>query len=447
MNLLTEKVRPLYLKYLGAAFGSACISSIYGLVDMAMVGQYHGPSGTAAMSVIMPIYNIIYSLGLFMGIGGSVLYSTEKGKGSHRENEFFSTALWGTVILALAVWAAVAAFEVPLLRLFGADDSLLPLCRQYLLPIKTVAPVFVFNQMIAAFLRNDNAPGLAMAGVLCGGIFNVFGDYFFVFTMDMGIYGAGLATAIGSSITLITMLAHFISKSNTLKVTKITRLPMRVRLILTTGFSTFFIDLAMGIITMLFNRQIMHYLGTSALSVYGVIMTISQFAQCCAYSIGQASQPILSINFGAKKYDRIRTALKYALYTSALFGIIWTVLVFVFPTGFIRIFMKPTQEVLQIAPAIMRCYGISFLLLPLNIFSTYYFQSIMRPAVSFIASVGRGLVVSGALIMLLPAAFGANSIWLAMPITEVITAAYVIIMMARYTKKLSNDDFYGTAVS
>ena len=83
MNLLTGKIKPLYLKYLGAAFGSACISSVYGLVDMAMVGQYHGPSGTAAMSVVMPIFNIIYSLGLFMGIGGSVLYSSEKGR---REN-------------------------------------------------------------------------------------------------------------------------------------------------------------------------------------------------------------------------------------------------------------------------------------------------------------------------------------------------------------------------
>ena len=83
MNLLTGKIKPLYLKYLGAAFGSACISSVYGLVDMAMVGQYHGPSGTAAMSVVMPIFNIIYSLGLFMGIGGSVLYSLEKGR---REN-------------------------------------------------------------------------------------------------------------------------------------------------------------------------------------------------------------------------------------------------------------------------------------------------------------------------------------------------------------------------
>ena len=84
--------------------------------------------------------------------------------------------------------------------------------------------------------------------------------------MDMGIFDAGLATAIGSCITLLTMLSHFISRKNTLKVTKITRLPMKARLTLTTGFSTFFIDLAMGIITMLFNRQVMHYLGTNALS-------------------------------------------------------------------------------------------------------------------------------------------------------------------------------------
>lgn len=95
MNLLTGKIKPLYLKYLGAAFGSACISSVYGLVDMAMVGQYHGPSGTAAMSVVMPIFNIIYSLGLFMGIGGSVLYSSEKGRRENGGyNEFFPRRSW-----------------------------------------------------------------------------------------------------------------------------------------------------------------------------------------------------------------------------------------------------------------------------------------------------------------------------------------------------------------
>ena len=185
---------------------------------------------------------------------------------------------------------------------------------------------------------------------------------------------------------------------------------------------------------MLFNRQILRYLGTNALSVYGIIINISTFVQCCAYSIGQASQPILSVNFGAKHFDRIRETLKYALGTAAAFGLIWTALCVLAPNLFIRIFMQPTQEILAIAPAIIRSYGISFLLLPLNIFSTYYFQALLKPRTSFIVSVGRGAVISGILICLLPLVAGADSIWFAMPITELITAVYVASMMLRYTK-------------
>lgn len=436
MDLLTGSIKPLYKKYLGAAFGSACISSVYGLVDMAMVGQYHGPAGTAAMSVMMPIFNIIYSLGLFMGIGGSVLYSAEKGRqGKGRENEFFSAAFLGTVMLAVVAWVALLGFGEPLLRLFGAEETLMPLTKAYLLPIKIVTPVFVFNQMLAAFLRNDHAPGLATAAVLGGGLFNIFGDYFFVFTLDLGILGAGVATAAGSCITLLIMLTHFFTKANTLKFVKIHQMAAKARWILTTGFSTFFVDLAVGITTTLFNRQIVRYLGTDALSVYGLIVNISMTVQCCAYSVGQASQPMLSINYGAKRWERIKEILRYALYTAAFFGLVWTALIMAVPNGFVRIFMKPTAAVLQMAPGIMRCYGISFLLLPLNIFSTYYFQSLMKPATAFVVSVGRGLVISGGLILLLPSVAGADAIWLAMPITEGVIAVFVVWMMVRYTKR------------
>ena len=134
---------------------------------------------------------------------------------------------------------------------------LLPLAKQYLLPVKFIVPVFLFNQMLAAFLRNDNNPGLATAAVLSGGIFNVFGDYFFVFMLDMGIMGAGLATAAGAFITFAVMITHFFSKRNTLKIDKPVQFMVKFRQIIVTGFSTFFIDIAMGILTMLFNRQIM----------------------------------------------------------------------------------------------------------------------------------------------------------------------------------------------
>ena len=440
MDFLTSKVRPMYFKYLGAAFGSALISSIYGVVDMAMVGQYQGPDGTAALAVVSPVWNIIYSLGLLMGIGGSVLFSTLRGESEQnkeRSNEYFSAAVIGTAILAVLCWIVVAFFDRELLLLFGAEETLLPLAQKYVLPVKFAVPSFLFTQLMSAFLRNDGNPGLATKAVIFGGVFNVFGDYFFVFTMDWGIFGAGLATVMGSVFSLIIMCSHFFSKKNTLRFVKPTRLLNKLKSISVTGFSTFFIDVAMGILTVLFNRQILRYLGTDALSVYGIIINISTFVQCCAYSIGQASQPIISVNYGAGKGDRIREVLKYAVGTAFVFGIIWTAACLAAPNMFIRIFMTPTDSILKIAPAIVRSYAISFLLLPLNIFSTYYFQALMKPTTSFIVSVSRGAVISGILIMLLPAIAPAESIWFAMPITELVVAIYVAVMMSRYTKQLT----------
>ena len=439
MDFLNGRIKTIYFKYLSAAFGSALITSIYSIVDMAMVGQYHGPEGSAALAVVAPVWNIIYSLGLLMGIGGSVLFSTVRGRadGSIGEsNEYFTASVIGSVILAGAIWLIIIFFDRNLMVIFGAQGNTLTLAREYVLPVKAAIPFFLFNQMLAAYLRNDKNPALATGAVLAGGIFNIFGDYFFVFTCDMGAFGAGLATAIGSALSFLVMLSHFFTKKNTLRLVRPEGLVRKLKEITATGFSTFFIDVAMGILTILFNRQIMVYLGTNALSVYGVIVNISTFVQCCAYSVGQASQPIISTNFGAGRGDRIRETLKYALGTVAVFSIFWTVVTMALPNVFIRIFMSPTPEVLEIAPGIMRCYGISFLLLPLNVFSTYYFQALMKPKTAFMASVARGLVISGILIYLLPAVFSGNAIWFAMPVTELAVAVYVTRQMIKNTKQL-----------
>lgn len=222
MDFLNGKIRPIYFKYLTAAFGSALIGSIYSVVDMAMVGQYHGPNGTAALAVVAPIWNIIYSLGLLMGIGGSVIFSTIKGKNSEERsaNEFFTISVIGSIILAGLAWIIIIFFDKQLLTLFGSSSDLLSLGQRCLLPIKFVLPLFLFNQMFAAYLRNDNDPTRATIVVLSGGIFNIFGDYFFVFVLDTGIFGAGLATALGTTFSFGVMMTHFISKKNTLKLVR-----------------------------------------------------------------------------------------------------------------------------------------------------------------------------------------------------------------------------------
>lgn len=438
MNLLTGNIRQAYFRYLSAAFGSALISSIYYLVDMAMVGQYQGPDGTAALAVVAPVWNIAYSLGLLTGIGGAVLLSTARGSGQSRHaNECFTAAVVESVFFALLSWIVIGIWSAPMLRLFGADDALLPLAEAYLRPIRVVMPLFLFNQTLAAFLRNDNHPGLATAAVLAGGIFNIIGDYVFVFTFDMGVMGAGLATSIGAAITFVVMLTHFFSRRNTLRLVRSARMFRLFGQLSVTGFSSFFLDIAMGILTVLFNRQIMKYYGASALAVYGIIVNISTIVQCCGYSVGQAAQPILSINFGAGQWKRISQVLKYAVLSAGGFGLLWLLVELLFPNGIVRIFMTPTEAVLAIAPQILRSYGLSFLLLPFNVFSTYYFQSVMRPGASFAISVVRGVGLSGLLICLLPLLFGPEMIWFAMPITELAIAAAVTALMRKSQKALA----------
>ena len=437
MDLLKSKIKPMYFRYLVAASGSAMVASIFGMVDAMMVGKYHGPSGNAALAVFNPLWAIMFSLGLLAGIGGSVLFATARGRKDEEEAQSYFTlsVVFGIVLSALAM-AGIGLFQDPLFRLFGADEELLALAKLYLKPILFAIPCCVFENILSAFLRNDGNPDLATKAVIFGGIFNAIGDYVFVFVLDLGILGAGCATALAQFLAMGGMMLHFVSKKNTLRFVKVRGIFSKLKEITVNGFSTAISDLALGIIGVLFNRQIMRYLGTDALAVYGIITMITAFAQCIAYGAGQAAQPIISQNYGAGQPGRIRECLKYGLYTCAGMGIFWTAVMMVCPQLFVHMFMTPTAEVLAIAPGILRSYGVSYILLPFNLFAAYYFQAMMKADISVIASVARSTVVSGAMILLLPLVAGADSLWYAMLLTEVIVALYSGWHMVRITRTL-----------
>lgn len=432
MDLLKDDIKKVYFKYLTASFGSVLITSVYSLVDMAMVGQYEGPAGAAALAVVAPVWNIIFGLGMLSGIGGSVLYGVARGRGNKEEaDRSFSAAILFAVILALLAWAVIFFFTEELFFLFGADEAILPIALRYIEPIRYAVPFFVSTELLAAFLRNDNDPGRATVAVLSGGIFNIFGDWFFVFALDMGAFGAGLATAIGGGVSMCVALTHFVSRKNTLRLVRPTGFFRRAGKIISNGFSAFFNDVSMGIVTTLFNRQIMLYLGGGALAVYSAIMNTGVLVQCCAYAVGQSAQPVLSVNFGAMQRERIRKTLHCALFAALALGAVWMSIAVFCPNVVVRFFMKPTAEVLAMAPAIIRRYAPAFLLLPVNILSSYYFQSVMKAGIAFGVSVARGCVVSGALVMLLPMLLPAEEIFFAAPLTELLIAIPVLFLMFR----------------
>lgn len=438
MDILKDKIRPMYGKYLVAASGSAMISCVFGMIDAMMVGQYHGPTGNAAMAVCSPLWSIFYSLGLLVGIGGSVLFGNHRGRGEDRTaQEYFTLSVLFGIVLTILAMAGIGLFHERLLRFFGEDDELIVLAKQYFIPLFFAMPCCVFSYILSSYIRNDGNPALPTKAVLYGGILNVFGDYVFVFMLDLGILGAGIATAIGLYVSSFLMLLHFWGKKNTLRLVWPTQISRKIVFISVTGFSTAINDLAMGIIGILFNRQIMKYFGSNALAVYGIITQVTIFAQCMAYGIGQATQPILSQNLGAGKYGRIRECLRYGLFTCGCYGAVLTAGVVLMPNAFVHFFMRPTEAVLEIAPAILRSYGLSYILLPFNLFATYYLQSMMKPNPSMIVSLARGAIVSGVMIIVLPVMAGADALWYSMLITELLVAAYAAVHMIKCTKKLA----------
>ena len=427
MDLLKDDIKPLYFKYLAASFGSTLIMSIYALVDTIVIGHYEGPDGTAAVAAITPLWTVMFAFGLMFGIGGSVLMAQNRGAGDEEKaRRFFTSSVFAAITVAALLTVLYLVFLPQLIRFCGARGHVLTLGCRYMRWIAATLPSFLIAQALVPFIRSDGSPLHATYSVMAGGIFNVFGDLFFVFGLDMGISGAGLATAIGELISFTCLVSYFFRKKCRLRLAHPGRYVFSyIKKIFQVGISNFVIDLAMGILNVMFNNQVMALLDSSALAVYGVISNLATNVQTFGYAIGESAQSIYSTNFGARQHKRTQEAFRLAASAAFLVGAICLVLTECVPFLIVRIYMSATPQVLQIAPRVLRTYGIAFIFLVFNVSSTYYFQAIAKPAVSLSISLARGFVLSGILVYLLPLVFGAGSLWTCVPITEFAVFLYV----------------------
>lgn len=440
MDILNDNPKKLFFKYLTAAFGSSLIMSVYSLVDTIVIGHYVGPDGTAAVAAFMPMWTIMFAFGLLFGIGGSVLMAQQRGAGNKKYGDtFYTMSIIGGVIISLIIFAVYNLCPEQLIYLFGGRGDVLALALQYEKWIAICSPLFVMGQILIPFIRNDGHPGYTTVAVMAGGIFNVFGDLFFVYGCNMGILGAGLATALGQLISFVILLVYLFRKKCNLKFVplKWNESFAHTRKIVKMGGSNFIIDIAVGILAIMFNNQIVTYMGSSALAVYGVISSVATIMQTLGYAIGESAQAILSANFGAGKKKRVLTVFRYGIIVSFIVGIIGFLIFEAMPELIVKIYMNATAEVSLMAPAIMRTYAFAFLLLVFNVFCTYYFQSVARPGISMSISLLRGILINGLLIYLLPVLFGAEAIWLAIPISETVVGLYTICMIMKTIKNKS----------
>lgn len=408
--------------------------SVYSFVDTIAVGQSEGPVGAAAMAVITPLYGVLVFLGILCGVGGSVLYGNARGEGKiEKANALFTAATGLMAALTILVWIGFAVFHEPVFTFFGADAELMPKVMEYARWLIWFLPVFIAPTFISSFIRNDGNPGLAMAAVITGGSINIFGDWFFVFPLGMGMTGAALATVIGTTAQVLIMCSHFFTRKCTLRFVKPNHVKPAIRQTLSIGFGASVLDLGTVILAIIMNNQIMRYGDTNALAIYGVVATITSLFQALFCGVGQAIQPIVSANCGAMRQDRIKQIWKLSFRTVVIMGIIFTGIGELFPEQITHLFMDATPEVIAAAPSIIRPFFFIFLFLGITVLSTYHLQSIMHGTVSMIVALLRSVVISGLLLFILPLWFDIFGVWVAMPISELIVAIVALVYIHKRT--------------
>lgn len=284
------------------------------------------------------------------------------------------------------------------------------------------------GSLLSSFVRNDGAPGLCTAAILTGGVLNTFGDIYFVFDfgLGMGMSGAGLATAMGQTVAVLLICSYFFRKKCALRLKSCSDWPRKLGRIIASGFAIAIVDLTFGVTVILFNRQIMRYAGADELAVFGTVSNISVLLQSLFYGVGQAVQPITSTNFGAGNMSRVRSMRGIFLLTSAAMSGLFFTLAEAFPRVFLRIYMSVDNTVLVMGSRALRIYAISFLFMGVNLVSTYFLESILRSRQSLVISLFRGMVFAAVFAFLLPALFGIQSIWFAMPAAEFLTFLYAV---------------------
>ena len=441
VDLLNGKLNKTYFTMLFSAIASTIVTTIYSTVDMICIGHYAGPDGAASVACANPLWALMFAFGVLTGVGGAVMMNNRRGAGNEKAaNEYFTVAVITCLILAAALVTTYSIFLEPLLKLFGGTGNVLALATDYMRAMLFAVPTFTLCACMSTFARNDGEALIPTIATVVGGVINIFLDIFLVFTCDLGVKGAGIATGCGQFVAFIIVLSYFFTKKCKLKLTKVEKIPEVLLRIITVGLAAFVIEITSGVTTAVHNITITEHLGTAHLAVYGTAATVVIMFWCLFNGIGTAMQPLVATAFGAGNNDRVKKTLKLAFLTALVMSAVFFTLCQTFPETILRIYMDVTDDVLAVGPRIVRLYSICLLVMGFGMVFNYYFQSTLLRSACVITSVLRGLVFPVALVLTLPILFGYDFIWLAIPLGEIITAVIALLIFIPKFKALTSHE-------
>ncbi len=398
--------------------------SCYILADTFFVSKGLGTNGLTALNLAIPIYSFIHGSGLMIGMGGGTKYSILKSQNKKEAaNRTFTNAVILALGFAIAFFIIGICFSETIVEMLGADETVFHMSKTYLQVILLFSPMFILNNILLCFVRNDGAPQLSMTAMIVGSLSNIVLDYIFIFPFKMGILGAVLATGLAPVISMFVLSLFFFKKKNCFHLKRCKISSKLTITIFSSGLPSLITEVSSGIVIIIFNIIILRLQGNIGVAAYGIIANLSLVVMAIYTGVAQGIQPIISSNYGSGNHANVLAILRYAMTTILLISGIVYFCVFFGASRITNIFNSEHNTLLQsIAVTGLRYYFTACLFAGFNIIMSVYFTSTEYALPAHIISILRGFIIIIPMAFFLSSIGGMLGVWCAFPATELLVS-------------------------
>ena len=438
-----EPVQRLLLRFAVPSMIAMLVSALYNIVDQFFIGRYVGELGNAATNIAFPLTTSCTAIALLCGIGGASAFNLAMGGGKKEEAaNYIGNAIVTMLGLGTILCVVVQLFLTPMLRAFGSPENVLPYAETYTSITSFGFPFLIIGTGGGHLMRADGSPKMTMICNITGAVINTVLDYIFVGIFDWKMAGAAWATVIGQIVAAMLVFGYF-TRFKTVKLST-KNLLLRGRCIgrvLSLGTAPCSNQIAMMVVQIVLNNSLKYYGGQSVygesipIACVGIISKVCMVFFSFVIGISQGLQPIVSFNYGAGNYRRVKKAYKLALMASFVISMIAFVMCQVFPRQIISMFGDGTEAYYEFGISYFRVYMFFICLTFIQPITSNFFTAIGKPIKGVFLSLTRQILFLIPLILILPRFFGLDGILYAGPVadfTAITTATVMAILEFRH---------------
>ena len=429
LDLGKDSLTKIILKYGIPSILTMWVYSLYTIVDGIFIGKFLGANEIASVNIVMPYVNFSFALGIMVAVGGGTIIAIRLGENNPEEaNRIYSLSTQFFMVLGGLLGSLGIFFPKHMVRFLGANDVIADNAASYLFIISFFTLFYLLAYGFEIFIRIEGNPAYSMICNLAGAIINIVLDYIFIVHFHWGIEGAALATGMAQFGTAFSLWWYLFFRAKKLKF-KFTKFDFKaIGSLCFNGSSEFLTEIATGIVIMAFNINIMRMIGEKGVSAFGIIGYISTLVTMTMIGFSQGLQPVISYNYGAEKYERIKKILKIGIAVVTVLGIGFYTIINFFAYDIISMFVKNDQILFDLTKEAVNIYSFTYILMGINIIISAYFTAIEDALISAVLSVLRGIIFINTLLYLCPIIFDTKGIWLSAPVNEMVTLVFSILI-------------------